>query len=83
MIAPNAETIEMAADNLKSVPDFIQKSQIQELQSFGDVRAQGIGASGLTEDFKVGYALGLQTARMILATSAVLAIKGVDPLQVL
>lgn len=83
MIAPAVMWIESAADSLKSAPDFIRDSQMKELTSFGDARAKQIGASGVSDDFKKGYELGLQTARTVLATSATLIMKGVNPLEVL
>lgn len=83
MLAPSAMFIESAADSLPSVPDFIRVSQLKELSSFGAERAKRLGASGLSDDFVLGYQLGLATARAILATSGALAVKGVDPRQLL
>lgn len=78
MISPSVMFIEMGADLLKSVPDFIAASQRKELQSFGEVRVQQqIGASGLTLDFQKGYELGLATARAVIAMSPAAA-KGGD-----
>ena len=54
-------------------------SQAKELHSLGDVRAQMVGASGVTPDFQAGYKLGLQTARMVLCGSPLLVLKGVKP----
>lgn len=82
MVAPAVIFIEMGADGLFSVSEFIRDSQLKELRSFGDVRAQMIGASGLSEDFKRGYELGLATARAVIATS-VAAMKGGDPQSIL
>lgn len=83
MQIPAAMFIESAADSLKTLTDFVRKDQQKELSSFGDVRAQAIGASGLSDDFRKGYELGLQTARTVVAGSAALIIKGVDPKEVL
>lgn len=66
MQSPSVMFIEMAAAMLKDVPVFIQQSQRKELRSFGDTRAKAIGASGISDDFRVGYELGLQTARVLL-----------------
>lgn len=58
--------IEMGADMLKSVPEWIQQSQRKELHVFGDARAQTLGASGVSNDFQIGYELGLETMRAVL-----------------
>jgi hypothetical protein len=78
MISPSVMFIEMGADGLKTVPDWLSNAQRKELHSFGDVRAQALGATGLSEDFQKGYELGLATARAVIATSPA-AIKGGDP----
>ena len=67
MVIPAAMFIEMAASALPGVPPDAADAQRKELQSFGDTRAQRIGASGLSSDFVRGYELGLQTARAYLA----------------
>ena len=77
MQAPNAEQIETAADTINKVPSFVRASQTKELHSFGEVRAQALGVSGLSLDFVKGYELGLQTARIALAGSGLLVMKGV------
>lgn len=79
MLAPAAMFIESAADSLPSVSDFIRTSQLKELTSFGSARATQLGADGLSHDFVIGYQLGLQTARAVLAQSGTLVMKGVDP----
>lgn len=78
MISPAVMFIEMGADGLKSVPEWLAKSQLKELKSFGDVRAIQIGATGLSEDFQKGYELGLATARAVISMSPA-AIKGGEP----
>ena len=83
MIAPNVEQIEGAADQLKTLTPFIHDAQLAELTSFGAERAKDIGASGLSDDFKCGYELGLQTARAVISGSVALMLKGVDPKDVL
>jgi len=83
MLSPAVMFIESAIDDLENVPQNIADSQKRELYSLGDARAQKAGASGVTTDFTAGYVLGLQTARIILADSAVLATNGVDPKDVL
>ena len=82
-VAPNAEQIETAADSLKSADQKMLQAQAKELISFGPGRAEALGASSLTEDFQLGYTLGLQTARTVLAGSVALALKDVDPKDVL
>lgn len=79
MVSPSVMFIEMAAGSVGSIPEWIRESQQKELTSFGDYRAQQIGASGLTDDFRKGYELGLQTARTVLAMSVALVTKGVNP----
>jgi hypothetical protein len=37
--------IEMAADSFQDFPKWLRESQQQELTSFGDVRAQKLGAT--------------------------------------
>ena len=66
MVSPAVMFIETAADSLKDRQPWLVASQLSELQSFGDERAEEIGATGLTDDFKKGYELGLQTARVLL-----------------
>jgi hypothetical protein len=72
MLIPAAMFIESAADSLPRLTDFVKTDQLKELASFGDVRAQRIGATGLSEDFKIGYTLGLQVARTLLAQNVTL-----------
>lgn len=79
MQAPPAMNIEMAADSMKNLNEFVRESQMKELNSFGDARAQAIGATGLSEDFKKGYELGLQTARSVLLMSGTLVVHNVKP----
>lgn len=74
MLAPAVMFIEMAADALKRAAQLdddlietrVRQSQEREIHSFGDVRAQAIGASGLSADFLVGYRLGIETARAVV-----------------
>jgi hypothetical protein len=79
MQIPAAMFIESAADDLSKLPDSVRADQLKELASFGDARATQIGASGLSDDFKAGYTLGLQVARTMLAQSAALAIANINP----
>jgi hypothetical protein len=82
MLAPAVMFIESAIDWMKKLdymPDWLKESQQKELNSLGPARAQLAGASGMTEDFSAGYALGLATARMILAGSPLLAMKKINP----
>jgi hypothetical protein len=73
----------MGADGIKSLPPAIAVAQQNELSSFGDASAQALGASGVNEDFRLGYTLGLATARAVLATSAVLSMNNIDPRNIL
>ena len=79
MVIPAVMFIESAADSLKSADPKMLESQAAELQSFGPGRAQKLGATTLSEDFQIGYTLGLQTARMMLAGNPQLAMKGIEP----
>jgi hypothetical protein len=65
-ISPSVMMIEMAADDLKNRDPLLVQSQIRELSSFGDTRAQRLGATGMSIDFAKGYELGLQTARILI-----------------
>lgn len=69
MVIPGVGVIEEAADSLTRVAQSIREWQRKQLGSFGASRAQSIGASGLSEDFQVGYELGLETARVLLSGS--------------
>lgn len=76
MLAPNAEQIETAAEQIKQgqLSGFIRDSQRKELHS-------AVGA--VSDDFVRGYELGVQTARVVLQGSTALMLKGVDPKDVL
>jgi hypothetical protein len=76
MLEPAAMFIESAIDMLKdgSVPDVVRATQVKELQ---------FATGNHDPRFAQGYELGLQTARVILAGSVALALKGVKPGDVL
>ena len=78
MIAPNAEQIETAIDQLKSgtVPQWMLDSQKKELHSAGP---EGYA----TNDFANGYELGLQTARVVIAGSVAVNLANIKPSDVL
>lgn len=84
-MSPNAEDIERACDDLKSLSDFMKKSQMKELTSaMGASTLEKLGSTfPLTEDFRKGYELGLQTCRIVLRGSTALILKGVNPEDVL
>jgi hypothetical protein len=70
MVIPAAMFIEMAAQALVYGAEgdaAAIASEKKELASFGDSRAQSLGATGLSNDFQLGYLLGLETARVLLA----------------
>lgn len=73
MQAPNAEQIEMAADNLESVPQWLRESQLKELDSFGSVSV----------DFQKGYELGLRVARVVISQSMAVIIAKIKPEDIL
>jgi hypothetical protein len=98
MQSPNAETIEGAADNLKqggteypALSDFIRLSQLKELDGFGPGRLEQLraafkmdpSADGLPDDFRLGYMLGVQTARCTLMQSMTLMMAKVKASDVL
>lgn len=96
MLAPNAENIEGATEilfrDLATGPaeyplltKFIYDAQLNELHSaVGAQDAEKLGvAFPISEDFKVGYMLGVQAARMVLCGSVALALAKVKPEDVL
>jgi hypothetical protein len=82
-MSPGSMFIESAAGDLARLPDWLIRDQMKELTDFGDDRARTLGATGISADLKVGYALGLQTARSVLAGDVVLVTKGIDPKELL
>jgi hypothetical protein len=83
MIAPPAEILEEAADSWDEDSNPIMKAQVAELNSFGAVRAEKLGATGLSPDFVLGYQFGLQVARTMIMQSAAIVMAGVKPEDVL
>lgn len=81
--SPAAMFIEAAATSFHQADLIMLDSQQKELTAFGDERVRELGVKGLNNDFRMGYALGLQTARMIMAGSPALRLKGVNPGEVL
>lgn len=75
MQVPSVMFMEMAVDSFKD--KVLEEDELKELQSFGDARAQQLGASGLSTDFQKGYLLGLNTARVVLVGSVALAKAGI------
>lgn len=61
---PAAMFIESAADEVPKLEQWIRDDQQKELSSFGDARAKQLGATGLSDDFRKGYELGLQVGRV-------------------
>lgn len=74
MQVPSAEFIEAARDRVPKLSEFTYTDQVKEL-------TEALGY--VTEDFKQGYTLGLETARVIIATSPAVITKGVNPDDVL
>ncbi|MGH3430886.1 MAG: hypothetical protein ACRDQZ_25510 [Mycobacteriales bacterium] len=85
MQSPSAMFIESAADRLREPGgiSWLRGSQQKELTSFGDARARELGASGVSDDFRKGYELGLETARVVIRGSMALNLKSVNPDDVL
>lgn len=91
MQVPNASQVESAVDSLLKfkVDAKLGWMPVDELNEFdcamGASRLQQLGLRLTTpdENMQVGYLLGLQTARVVIAQSAALILKGVDPKDVL
>lgn len=85
MLAPASGLIEAAQDQLQVLIDSqasILEHQENELRgAFGEDKWKK--KITFDEDFIAGYNLGLQTARVIIATSVQLQLKGVEPDSVL
>jgi hypothetical protein len=81
MQIPAAEQIEGAADSITTLSDFVRTDQLAELrEAMGADTIKKLGAPLTTsDDFNIGYTLGLQVARTMLSNSAKLAIAGIDP----
>ena len=71
--------IESAAEQVKKLTAFEHTDQLAELHTVGASRLVELGASGLNDDVSIGYLLGLQTARVILATNPALLRAGIKP----
>lgn len=68
MIIPSVMFIEMAIDSLKILHPEIIDDEVKEFNVLGPVRKVNL-INGLNlSDITVGYLLGLETARMLLAT---------------
>lgn len=74
MLVPAAGFIEIAYDQVKTLPHETRDGQKKELRSaLGDV----------SDGFESGYELGLQVARVIITTSTAIQIAGVKAADVL
>ena len=85
MVIPAAMNIEVAMTTLPKVEQRWRDDQIKELIcGVGASDAQRLGVLfPLSEEFKRGYELGIQTARSMVAGSAELLLKGGNPENVL
>lgn len=83
MVIPAPMNVYAGAERLKAMDPKWREIQRKEFRTIGEARAKQYGASGLTEDFIVGYELAMATARSMLAGSAELILKGADPEKVL
>jgi hypothetical protein len=91
MISPAAMFIESAVDGLKNpveqggMPKWLRDSQLQELSAaIGENTAEQMGVQfPISDDFKKGYELGLQAARVVLASSVQLSVGGIKAQDVL
>lgn len=66
MLAPAVMFIESAIDSMKHVTPFISAAQVHELAELGDDQVKALGVTN-TDDFAIGYELGLQTMRVLIA----------------
>jgi hypothetical protein len=85
MLIPAVMFIESAVDGLKDIPLKVTEDQTSEVRcAMGQSTCDKLKISfPLSPDFVTGYTIGLQVARTILAGSVALALKGVDPKDVL
>ena len=74
MVIPAAMQIESAIDTLKTVETDYLADQLKELHS---------AVGDKSDDFQAGYQLGLETARVMIATNVQIIQKGVKPESVL
>ena len=68
---------------LKSMDPRWRADQQKEIHAAGAEVAKEVGASGPTDDFKLGIELGLATARAVVAGSAEVLTHGADPNKIL
>jgi hypothetical protein len=66
---PAAMQIESAIDGFKYLPQNVRTDETTELLEVGERAVCEIGASGLSGDLIIGYLLGLETARVMLAST--------------
>lgn len=85
MLVPPAMNIESALDLMKYVPQNVLNDEATELiAAMGADTCAKLGIKfPISDELIIGYRLGLQTARAVLAGSAALLLKGVDPKTVL
>lgn len=85
MVIPAAMNVEIALDALPKVEQRWRDKQLEELSAgVGASSAQALGVTfPLSDEFKRGYELGVQTARNMVAGSAELLLKGGNPANVL
>lgn len=85
MVIPAAMNIEVALDTLPKIDQRWRDDQLKELsEGVGESSAIVLGvAFPLSDEFKRGYELGIQTARNMVAGSAEILLKGGDPVKVL
>lgn len=83
MQIPSAEIIEAAVDAVKKLPGNVREDELKEFHA-------AMGASELAElevqdtvGLRIGYLLGLETAREVIQTSPAVLMKGIDGKEIL
>lgn len=85
MVIPAAMFIESAVDALDAVSQEVDMDEAKELRcAMGADKAEKLGIDfPINQQFILGYQIGLQTARIMMATSIALLKAGVNPEEVL
>lgn len=86
MQIPAAMFIESTLDGEKKNvrPDILEDQEKELTSAVGADKAKELGIKfPLSEEFILGYFLGLQVARTMIATNVTLRLKGIDPKDIL
>jgi hypothetical protein len=83
-MVPAAMFIESGAASLLKMSEEVKKDHLAELHEFAPAGVAVLGvAGGLSHELQIGYLLGLETARAIIATDGILVQKAINPKDVL